>query len=136
MGKSQGLFSVTISAKRKPGMDEDSYHKYISETHAGHLKHLLVEKKIVDYTMQHNTSELMKDIENLFPNLPSVNRSPYDAFVTIVFRNIEDYVKVKNDPHYLSVVNPDHVNFADGPSTMMSFGWFEKHVADGKLVES
>jgi hypothetical protein len=77
----------------------------------------------------------MKDIENLFPNLPSVNRSPYDAFVTIVFRNIEDYVSVKNDPHYLSVVNPDHANFADGPSTMMSFGWFEKHVADGKLVE-
>ena len=51
MAKSQGMFSVTISAKRKPGMDEDAYHKYISETHAGHLKHLLVEKKIVDYTM-------------------------------------------------------------------------------------
>lgn len=51
MGKSQGMFSITISAKRKPGMDEDAYHKYISETHAGHLKHLLVEKKIVDYTM-------------------------------------------------------------------------------------
>ncbi|KAH8691019.1 EthD domain-containing protein [Phaeosphaeriaceae sp. PMI808] len=129
MGKSQGMFSVTISAKRKPGMDENAYHTYISETHAGHLKHLLVEKKIVDYTM------LMKDIENLFPNLPSINRSPYDAFVTIVFRNIEDYVSVKNDPHYLKVVNPDHDNFADGPSTMMSFGWFEKHVADGKLVE-
>jgi hypothetical protein len=77
----------------------------------------------------------MKNIENLFPNLPSINRSPYDAFVTIVFRNIEDYVSVKNDPHYLKVVNPDHGNFADGPSTMMSFGWFEKHIADGKLVE-
>jgi hypothetical protein len=51
MGKSQGLFSVTISAKRKPGMDEDAYHKYISETHAGHLKQLLVDNKIVDYTM-------------------------------------------------------------------------------------
>jgi len=51
MGQSQQLFAITISAKRKPGMDEDAYHKYISETHAGHLKHLLVEKKIVDYTM-------------------------------------------------------------------------------------
>lgn len=51
MGQSQRLFAVTISAKRKPGMDEDAYHKYISETHAGHLKHLLVENKIVDYTM-------------------------------------------------------------------------------------
>ncbi|KAI4122510.1 MAG: hypothetical protein LQ338_005779 [Usnochroma carphineum] len=146
MGQSQRLFAVTISAKRKPGMDEDAYHKYISETHAGHLKHLLVENKIVDYTMvgadpgvtapsQHNTSELMKDIDTLFPNLSSVNHSPYDAFVTIVFRNMQNYINVKNDPHYMSVVNPDHANFADGPSTMMSFGWFEKHVANGKLVE-
>lgn len=51
MGQSQHLFSVTISAKRKPGMDEDAYHKYISETHAGHLKELLVQNKIVDYSM-------------------------------------------------------------------------------------
>ena len=84
---------------------------------------------------QHNTSALMQDIEQMFPNLPSVNHSPYDAFVTIVFRDIQNYIDVKNDPHYLSVVNPDHGNFADGPSTMMAFGWFEKHVADGRLVE-
>ncbi|KAK4553129.1 hypothetical protein LTR86_009856 [Recurvomyces mirabilis] len=134
MGKSQHLFSVTICAKRKPGMDEDAYHEYISQTHAGHLKNLLVEKKIVDYTMQHNTSASMRDIEHLFPNLPSVNRSPYDAFIQIVFRNIEDYISVKNDPHYMTVVNPDHINFADGPNTMMSFGWYEKHVAGGDIV--
>lgn len=51
MGKSQNLFGITISAKRKLGMSEDAYHTYISETHASHLKRLLVEKKIVDYTM-------------------------------------------------------------------------------------
>lgn len=45
------LFSVTICATRKPGMGEDEYHRYISETHAPLLKRLLVEKKIVDYTM-------------------------------------------------------------------------------------
>lgn len=77
----------------------------------------------------------MKDIDQLFPNLSSVNHSPYDGFITIVFRDMQDYINVKNDPHYLSVVNPDHANFADGPSTMMSFGWFERHVAGGQLVE-
>lgn len=51
MTRSQRLFSVTICASRKPGMGEDEYHKYISETHAPLLKRLLVEKKIVDYTM-------------------------------------------------------------------------------------
>lgn len=32
-------------------MGEDEYHRYISKTHAPLLKRLLVEKKIVDYTM-------------------------------------------------------------------------------------
>ena len=77
----------------------------------------------------------MKDMGKLFPNLPKKNYSPYDAFITIVFRSVQDYVDVTEDPHYKAVVHPDHVNFADGSSTMMAFGWFEKHVADGKLVE-
>lgn len=84
--------------------------------------------------MQHNTSPMMSNLSTLFPNLPLVNRAPYDAFVQIIFRDVQDYIRVKDDPHYLSVVNPDHVNFADGPSTMMSFGWFERHVKDGKIV--
>ncbi|KAI4090734.1 MAG: hypothetical protein LQ339_008278 [Xanthoria mediterranea] len=135
MGGPERLFAVTISGKRKADMSEDDYHEYISKTHAGHLKHLLVQKQIVDYTMQHNTSELMKGIHNLFPHLSSANHSSYDAFITIVFRDVQDYINVKNDPHYTSVVSPDHGNFADGPSTMMSFGWFERHVAGGQLVE-
>ena len=32
-------------------MDEDEYHKYISETHAGLLMELLIANKIVSYTM-------------------------------------------------------------------------------------
>ncbi|KAK3674114.1 hypothetical protein LTR78_005961 [Recurvomyces mirabilis] len=135
MPQLERLFAVTICAKRKPGMEESAYHDYISQKHAGHLNDLLVKNKIVDYTMQHNTSPMVQDLDKLFPNLPSVNRSPYDAFVQIVFRDVQDYINVKDDPHYMNVVNPDHVNFADGPGTMMSFGWFERHVADGKLIQ-
>lgn len=51
MGGPERLFAVTISGKRKADMSEDDYHEYISKTHAGHLKHLLVQKQIVDYTM-------------------------------------------------------------------------------------
>lgn len=45
------LFALTICAYRKPGMDEDAYHRYTSETHARYVKELLVKKKIVGYTM-------------------------------------------------------------------------------------
>lgn len=49
--KTHQLFSVTIFGYRKPGMDEDAYHEYVSETHAGHLNELLIKNKIVSYHM-------------------------------------------------------------------------------------
>lgn len=56
----------------------------------------------------------MKDLSKLYPNLPVVNHSPYDALVTIVFRDLQDYIDVKNDPHFVNVVNPDHKFLAPG----------------------
>lgn len=45
------MFALTICGYRKLGMDEESYHKYISENHAQSLKDLMVKNKIIDYTM-------------------------------------------------------------------------------------
>lgn len=45
------VYSVTIFGYKKPGMDDDEYHKYVSETHSGHLKALLAKNDIVSYTM-------------------------------------------------------------------------------------
>lgn len=57
-----------------------------------------------------------------------------DAFVQIVFRDIQDYINVKEDPHYKEIVAPDHANFADGQKTRIVIGWLESHVEDGKVV--
>lgn len=51
MSEPHRFYAVTICGKRKPGMSEEEYHRYISEKHALHLKDLLVKNKIVDYTM-------------------------------------------------------------------------------------
>jgi hypothetical protein len=77
----------------------------------------------------------MKDLPKLYPNLPAVKYSPYDALVTIVFRDPQDYIDVKNDAHFVNVVNPDHKNFSGPEGTYMAYGWFEKHVSEGQLVE-
>jgi hypothetical protein len=45
----------------------------------------------------------------LFPGLPQANHSTYDAFVTVFFTG--------------------------GAGTAMGLGWFEMHVAVGKLVK-
>lgn len=83
---------------------------------------------------QHNTSSTKSLIKPIFGDLPAEKVAEYDAVVQIVFRDVEDYVKVRQDPHYKQVVVPDHDNFADGAKTKFVTGSFEYHVADGKLV--
>lgn len=50
---SDKVFALTICGYRKPDMDEDKYHTYLSENHAPLLKDLLIKNKIIDYTMVH-----------------------------------------------------------------------------------
>ncbi|RMJ14369.1 hypothetical protein BHE90_003488 [Fusarium euwallaceae] len=132
--KSQQLFSVTIFGYRKPGMDEDAYHEYVSETHTGHLKELLIKNKIVSYHMQHNSTKGRALIDRILPNLPSEKVDDADCIVQIVFRDIEDYVRVKQDEKFKTVVDPDHAVFSDPSRTKFVTGWFEFHIMDGELV--
>ena len=71
----------------------------------------------------------------MFTALPENNIPDCDCFIQIVFRDIQDYINVKNDPHYMQVVVPDHKNFADHKRTTMATGWFEKHIAGGQVVK-
>ncbi|KAK7417366.1 hypothetical protein QQX98_004643 [Neonectria punicea] len=131
---SEKLFSVTIFGYRKPGLDEDFYHNYVSQTHANHLKDLLIKNKIVSYHMQHNSTKGRALLDQIFPSIPSEKVDESDCIVQIVFRSIDDYVKVKNEEKYKSVVNPDHDVFSDPSKTKFVTGWFEFHVADGQAV--
>jgi hypothetical protein len=66
--------------------------------------------------------------------LPASSVSDADAVIQIVFKDVADYLRVRQDPHFIKVVNPDHVNFADPKKTRMSVGSFEVHVRDGHVV--
>lgn len=41
------------------------------------------------------------------------NIAGYDCIVQIVFKNIDDFVRMKRDAEYQRLVVPDHENFAD-----------------------
>ncbi|KAH9210390.1 EthD domain-containing protein [Leptodontidium sp. 2 PMI_412] len=130
------LYAMTIFGYKKTDMAEEDYHDYISNTHAGHLKALLAKNDIVSYTMQHNTSEVnVPMLEKIYAGrLPTGNISDCDAIIRIVFKDIQDYLRVREDPHFVSVVNPDHLNFADPRRTRFAVGWFEAHITAGKVV--
>ncbi|KAL2141921.1 hypothetical protein VTI28DRAFT_1806 [Corynascus sepedonium] len=133
-GNTQKVYAITIFGYKKEGMDEQEYHDYVSKNHAGHLKALLAQNDIVSYTMQHNTSESRRLLEAIHPGIPAEKEADCDMVVQIVFKDLEDYLRVRRDPHWVQVVNPDHHNFADGKKTKFVTGWYEVHVADGRVV--
>ena len=47
----QRLLCWTVCAYRKPGMDEGSYHKYMSEVHAPLVKDLMVQYGMLQWSM-------------------------------------------------------------------------------------
>ena len=51
MTETNRMLALTICAYRKPGMDEDEYHEYLSKKHAPLFKDLLLKNKILGYTM-------------------------------------------------------------------------------------
>jgi EthD domain len=90
----------------------------------------------VDPEKQHNTSETKKMMYRIFGELYSGNIAEYDCFIQMVFRDAQDFINVKEDPHYKKVVMPDHGNFADTKRTTMVTGWIEKHIVDGRDVSA
>lgn len=64
----------------------------------------------------------------IFGSLHAGNVAECDCFVQIVFRDVQDFINVKEDPHYKKMVVPDHENFADGKRTTIVTGWFESHI--------
>jgi hypothetical protein len=73
-------------------------------------------------------------IEAIHPGVPAEKEADCDMVVQIVFKNLDDYLMVRQDPHFLKVVNPDHHNFADGKKTKFVTGWYEVHVVNGRVV--
>ena len=65
-----------------------------------------------DKTKTHNTSSTRALMSRLFdPQFANV--VDYDCFSQVVFEDIEDYVRMKEDVFYLERARGDHENFAD-----------------------
>lgn len=63
------------------------------------------------------------------------NFSDFDCFSQVVFENVEDYRKMKDDPWYKEHLVGDHEKFADTKRSMMTIGWITENIRDGQVVE-
>ncbi|GJC87419.1 dehydratase aurZ [Colletotrichum liriopes] len=88
------LICLTITAFRNPSLDEEEYRRYMTKVHAKLVSPLMEEYGILRYSMFSKLSE-------------------YDCIVQFVFKDIDDFKRMKSDARFLQKVAPDHVHFAD-----------------------
>ncbi|EEA25242.1 conserved hypothetical protein [Talaromyces marneffei ATCC 18224] len=124
------LYTLTICACRKDGMDEDEYHQYLSDHHSK-----IVATHLASRGITHNTTETKKMMSQIFGNFPEGQTAGYDCFIQIVFKDVQDYIRAKDDPYYKEVILPDHTHFANTEKTFFVTGWLETHILNGQVVQ-
>jgi hypothetical protein len=82
----------------------------------------------------HNTSQTRQLMSKLIdPQM--ANLADYDCFSQVVFKSVDDYRRMKDDPWYREHLVGDHEKFADTKNSKMTIGWITEFIRDGQAVD-
>ena len=60
--------------------------------------------------------------------------STFDGHVEFLVRSVEDLFKATQDPEYPTILFPDEQYLLDKPTSIVTVGWEEVYVLDGRVV--
>ncbi|KAH8698797.1 EthD domain-containing protein [Talaromyces proteolyticus] len=134
-GDSQSQFlCLTICGYRRPGMSETDYKHHMTQVSAPMTKDLMVKYGVKRWTMIHNTTETRALMSRLF-DAQMTKLADFDCFSQVVFKSVDDYKRMKEDPWYKEHLAGDHEKFADTKKSMMTIGWITEFIRDGQVVD-
>ncbi|KEF52260.1 uncharacterized protein A1O9_11500 [Exophiala aquamarina CBS 119918] len=119
------LLTLTFTVRKKAGMSFDDFVAHLNGYHGVLSADLLAEYGIIEYTQ-----DLIREShdEKFAPF------SDYDAIAQITFSKIEHFLAYGQDPYFLEVIMPDHLNFVEVGKTTMTLGRKSYMVRDGKSL--
>ncbi|ORY69642.1 EthD domain-containing protein [Pseudomassariella vexata] len=125
---------LTICGYRKPGMSEEEYRHHMVNVSAPMTKGLMVKYGVKRWTQVHNQTATRALMAQLYdPQMANV--ADFDCFSQVVFKNVEDYKRMKEDPWYKEHLMGDHEKFADTKRSTMTIGWIEEFIREGEVVD-
>ncbi|PTB35074.1 uncharacterized protein TrAFT101_006395 [Trichoderma asperellum] len=125
---------LTICGYRRPGMSETDYRHHMTQVSAPLTKDLMVKYGVKRWTQIHNTAATRALMAKLYDH-QMTNLADFDCFSQVVFKSVDDYKKMKEDPWYKSQLVNDHEKFADTKRSMMTIGWITEFIRDGEVVD-
>ncbi|KAH8807226.1 EthD domain-containing protein [Xylogone sp. PMI_703] len=125
---------LTICGYRRPGMSGEDYRHHMINVSAPLTKDLMIKYGVKRWTQIHNTTETRGLMNRLFDH-QMANLADFDCFSQVVFKSVDDYKKMKDDPWYKEHLVGDHEKFADTKRSMMTIGWITEYIRDGEVVD-
>ncbi|GLI81594.1 hypothetical protein PoHVEF18_009979 [Penicillium ochrochloron] len=101
-----------VCGYRKPDMSEEAYRHHMTQISAPMTKHPMAKYGIKRWTVIHNTT-VTRDLMAELYDSQMANVADFDCFSQVVFKSLEDYKSLKDDPWYKERLFQDHEEFAD-----------------------
>ncbi|KAL2018467.1 hypothetical protein VTK56DRAFT_823 [Thermocarpiscus australiensis] len=128
------LLCLTICGYRKPGMSEEDYRNHMTKVSAPMTRDLMVKYGVIRWTQIHNQASTRALMSKLYDS-QMANLADFDCFSQVVFRSVDDYKRMKEDPWYKEHLVGDHEKFADTKRSLMTIGWIEQFIDQGVVVD-
>ncbi|KAI9790963.1 MAG: hypothetical protein M1835_000613 [Candelina submexicana] len=129
------ILKITIMSHRHPSLTEKEFHDYWSAKHAKLAAPWLARNKIIKYTQYHTPSEL-RGLAGPMASKGDIKIADYDGHVEFLVREFDFLEQALRDPEYHLRISDDERKFIDVERSVVTVGYVEDYVVDGKVVET